>query len=325
MPIATDAQGELIAIINILTKRRGNTTDAAERAAIDTTIADLNDDLEELDQASLLDAAKVVANAADELQAVSQTAMVQPTDLFFHDIQDALHRLQNLQGQAHQIDSLPPADATPAKPIPAAQAKAAAPPAPLSSPKKTNDYITLGPEYTELFNACTIRDVNKANVEFYKSRVIKSKEIYASVGDELGIPWFFIGIIHGMECGFNFTGHLHNGDPLTARTVHAPPDRPKTGNPPFSWQESARDALIFKGYNQETDWSLSHILYLFEKYNGFGYRLVGVPSPYLWSFSNIYTKGKYTADHHFDPDAISKQCGAAVILRALKDAGVEMA
>jgi lysozyme family protein len=324
MSTATDAQAELIATINMLVKRRGSTTDATEKAAISTTIENLNGDLEELDQASLLDAAKIVANAADELQAVSQTAKVQPTDLFFSDIQNALHRLQTLQGQVHEIDSLPSADVTPAKPLPATQARAAAPPTPLPAPKKTTDYTTLKPEYAAFFDACTIREPNQESVDYYTTRVIKSKDVYASVGDELGIPWFFIGIIHGMECGFNFAEHLHNGDPLTARTVQVPAGRPKTGTPPFTWQESARDALMLEGYNKETEWSVSRILYMFERYNGFGYRLLGVPSPYLWSFSNIYTKGKYTGDHHFDAEAVSKQCGAAVILNALKASGVEI-
>ena len=37
-------------------------------------------------------------------------------------------------------------------------------------------------------------------------------------------------------------------------------------------------------------------------------------TPYLWSFSNQYTSGKFVQDGVFDPNAISKQCGAAVIL-----------
>lgn len=48
---------------------------------------------------------------------------------------------------------------------------------------------------------------------------------------------------------------------------------------------------------------------------------LGINSPYLWSFSDQWTKGKFVADHKFDPNATSKQCGAAVMLRALVDAG----
>jgi len=57
------------------------------------------------------------------------------------------------------------------------------------------------------------------------------------------------------------------------------------------------------------------MLYEFEKWNGFGYRLYHpkVLSPYLWGFSNHYTSGKYTADGKFDESAVSTQCGAAVL------------
>ena len=60
-------------------------------------------------------------------------------------------------------------------------------------------------------------------------------------------------------------------------------------------------------------------LFQLEGYNGFGYRdhHPTVPSPYLWSFSNHYTRGKYVADGRFSPTAVSQQCGAAVLLKRL--------
>ena len=68
-----------------------------------------------------------------------------------------------------------------------------------------------------------------------------------------------------------------------------------------------------------TDWSIPGILYQFELYNGMGYRRRGINSPYVWSFSNNYSKGKFTSDGIYDPNAISKQCGAGVILRRMKE------
>ena len=59
------------------------------------------------------------------------------------------------------------------------------------------------------------------------------------------------------------------------------------------------------------------MLYQLERYNGFGYRKRGLVTPYLWSFSNLYIKGKFVADGHFDPNAVSKQCGAALMLKAV--------
>ena len=42
---------------------------------------------------------------------------------------------------------------------------------------------------------------------------------------------------------------------------------------------------------------------------------------YLWSFSNLYAKGKYVADNKFDPEVVSQQCGAGLILKSGKDSG----
>jgi hypothetical protein len=127
-----------------------------------------------------------------------------------------------------------------------------------------------------------------------------------------------------MESSLDFTRHLHNGDPLTARTVHEPEGRPKSGTPPFTWEESAIDSLAYQGLPRWQDWSLPGILYKLEEYNGWGYRLSHphVLSPYLWSGSNHYTSGKYVADGTWSDTAISKQIGAAVILRRMAENGI---
>ena len=39
------------------------------------------------------------------------------------------------------------------------------------------------------------------------------------------MPWYVIAVIHNMECGLDFTEHLHNGDPLARRTINDPPKR----------------------------------------------------------------------------------------------------
>ena len=128
-----------------------------------------------------------------------------------------------------------------------------------------------------------------------------------------------IAIIHCMEGSLKFDKHLHNGDSLLRRTVNIPSGRPKRGNPPFTWENSATDALTLKSLETWPDWSIAGILYKLESYNGFGYYSKGINSPYLWSYSNHYTKGKFVADRKYDPEAISKQIGAAVLLRRLRE------
>lgn len=179
----------------------------------------------------------------------------------------------------------------------------------------------LRSEYENLFNSCIINSAKSASVEKSIDGIMQGNARYRAVGDELGIPWFVIGVIHNMEASLNFTKHLHNGDPLKARTIHVPDGRPKNGSPPFTWEESAIDALSMRGLNKVKDWSLAGALYQIESYNGWGYRLYHphVLSPYLWSFSNQYISGKYIEDGTWSDMAISKQCGAAVILRRMAE------
>ncbi len=176
-------------------------------------------------------------------------------------------------------------------------------------------------EYQSLFNTCIIRENRIQQIEEIIVQIETHRNRYCTVGEPLGIPWYVIAVIHNMESALNFTTHLHNGDPLTGRTVHIPKGRPKIGNPPFTWEESATDALKLKNLHHWTDWTVPGILYKLEEYNGWGYRLYHpyVLSPYLWSFSNHYTRGKYTTDGRWSETAVSQQAGAAVLLRRMAE------
>ncbi|TGE00743.1 DNA/RNA non-specific endonuclease [Methylobacterium nonmethylotrophicum] len=178
-------------------------------------------------------------------------------------------------------------------------------------------YASLKPDYETLFASCQVRPERAGEVAWHVKKLRAYQARYEAVGDKLGIPWWFVGITHALEGSFNFNGHLHNGDPLTARTVQIPKGRPKVWNPPNDWESSAVDALTMKGYAGQEDWSVPRALYRFEAYNGWGYRGRGVHTPYLWSFSTHYTRGKFVKDKVYDANAVSKQCGAAVMLKAL--------
>lgn len=175
-------------------------------------------------------------------------------------------------------------------------------------------------EYISLFQACEVKEERKSLVNSVANRILQSRSRYELVAGATGVPWYLIAVIHCLESGMNFNTHLHNGDPLNARTVRVPPNRP-LGNPPFSWETSATDALEFQGLSDWRDWSIEGSLYQLEAYNGWGYRRRRINSPYLWSFSNHYSKGKFTADGVFSPEAVSEQCGAAVLLKVLSAQG----
>ncbi len=182
---------------------------------------------------------------------------------------------------------------------------------------------TLAKEYSLLYESCLIRPNRKVAIDQVMRRLTANRPRYEKVAQALKMPWYVVAVIHSMEAGGDFTRHLHNGDLLSARTTHVPAGRPKAGRPPFTWEASAIDALTYQGFGTWKDWSIPGDLYKLEGYNGWGYRdhHPAVKSPYLWSFSNHYTKGKYVADGRFSPTAVSQQCGAAVLLKRLHDAG----
>ena len=99
-----------------------------------------------------------------------------------------------------------------------------------------------------------------------------------------------------------------------------PLECPKAGNPPFSWEDSARDALIHEGFGGQSDWSVPQMLFRWETYNGMGYRPFAVPSPYLWSFSNVYDHGKICRGRPF-----RSQCRVQAVRRGRDAEGAGVA
>ena len=182
----------------------------------------------------------------------------------------------------------------------------------------------LKKEYRELYDSCVIDPSKTEIVGAIVKRIQKNLYSYTLVAGQLNIPWQFVAIIHNLEAALKFSCHLHNGDSLMKRTIHVPAGRPVDGTPPFTWEESAVDALTLRKLDQWKDWSVEGMLYQMEGYNGWGYRLhhPWVLSPYLWSFSNHYTRGKYIADGTWSDPAVSGQCGGAVLLSSLPEKGI---
>jgi lysozyme family protein len=196
---------------------------------------------------------------------------------------------------------------------------------PLPSPRNSTRYRALKAEYIACFDAAQPRPELAGDLGFYLAQLRKHRDRYEAVGGPLGIPWYFIGCIHALEGGFDFNTHMFNGDPLTARTVHVPrgqPEAPPANGERYTWEESATAAMRLKDFHRKRDWSLPRLLHRWEGYNGFGYRSRGVPTPYLWSFSTLYDKGRFVADHQFDPDARSRQAGAATMVKGLVAEGI---
>lgn len=183
-----------------------------------------------------------------------------------------------------------------------------------------HSYGDLQGEYVHLWQTMVIDPAKLRLIDATVQKIIANKSRYAAVAYATHVPWFVVGVIHAMECGLRFDQHLHNGDPLARKTVQVPAGRPP-GPGPWTWEQSAIDALQFEKLDTITIWSAARVAYALETFNGFGSRGHGVPSAYLWSYSNHYSHGKYIADHVWSNAAISGQAGGMPILKRLLELG----
>lgn len=173
----------------------------------------------------------------------------------------------------------------------------------------------------------TISQERLSEIRSITERVLHHRARYENVAAESRVPWFIIACLHNMESGGNFNCHLHEGSSLSARTKYVPRGRPRAGNPPFTWEQSALDALAYDNLAAVNWSSLGHLLYACERYNGLGYLKYHppTPSPYLWAATSEERSGKYTSDGNWSATARSKQVGIVAILKSLESSGqIEM-
>lgn len=189
-------------------------------------------------------------------------------------------------------------------------------------PQLLPTYAATRAEYKRLLASAEVRPSVEKAVERAAKTIWANRARYKRVADEIGMPWHMLACIHWRESGGNFSKHLHNGDPLTARTRRVPAGLPRTGNPPFTWEESALDAVGTEPHNFRVvpSWEDERVLYELEKYNGWGYRRPGFPkSPYLWAGTQHYTQGKYTSDRVYNSTVRDQQLGCVPIWLKLKE------
>lgn len=184
--------------------------------------------------------------------------------------------------------------------------------------------------YHNLWNRASIDPKKQAEINRVVSKGLANKARYKTIESLTGAPWFWVLPTHNRESSMNFNTHLHNGDPLTARTKHVPAGRPvgppKSGHLPYTFEESAQDALTMAPHslNKVPLWSVERCLYEWEKYNGWGYLKKG-NSPYVWAGTTEYHGGKYIADGVYSSSAWDTQLGCAAVFKQLIAADQEVA
>jgi len=92
---------------------------------------------------------------------------------------------------------------------------------------------------------------------------------------------------------------------------------------PVSFVKGCEISLAHAGVRGSTHWDdLTVLLETLEAYNGMGYVPRRINSPYLWSGTQHYAKGKYVADGVWDSNAVSAQLGCATLLKEIQNRGL---
>ncbi len=170
--------------------------------------------------------------------------------------------------------------------------------------------VTAQSQLQRMFDTCIIKEIRYPEIDNCLKQIVKNKNRYVSVSGKFSIPWYVTGILHASICGCDFKIHLHNGDSLNGRTISIPIGFPKRGRPPFSWEQSAEDALQFYGLLKWSDWSIPGILYNLEIIRRDEYEANETRSLKLWNFSNHCTEAKESGEG---------KCGGAVLLRRMAE------
>lgn len=214
-------------------------------------------------------------------------------------------------------------------PIPETIPEPIATPGPSATPSATptpkpehedGEVIIGGSKYTlqeTRWYKAEVRSINAISLDKAAALYQSNADRYSNISKESGVPSSIIFVLHGRESSWDFTKHLHNGDSLQKRTWQVPAGRPPTGNPPFTFEESALDALSYDNMDGPQWDKLGDGLQKLEEFNGLGYQKYHptVPSPYLWAGTSLYYQGKYVADGKWSATAVDKQLGVACVLK----------
>lgn len=192
-------------------------------------------------------------------------------------------------------------------------------------------YAALKPAYEAVLATVQIEPEYLPEIDAAINRLAANRARYAAVEAATGVPWYVVAVIHLREGSGDFRTHLHNGDPLTRRTVHVPAGRPVEGEPPFEWGASAIDAIRFDGIDKWRDWSMPAMCFVLERYNGFGYRARGVTSPYVWGYTTAYEgdpgdtpheDGLFVSDGRYSASAVNRNPGAMTLILRMRERGL---
>lgn len=171
-------------------------------------------------------------------------------------------------------------------------------------------FTELLPEYVKLLSTMVV--TRPAEVDRTARKLLGPLYLprYKTVQDANGVPAVWTAPVDERESGANPSRALGQGDPWGQVSTHVP-----AGHGPFkSWADAAIYYEHMHGLDDpSTQWSWPYACWKWEIWNGFGPRGKGIHSGYLWAGTSHYARGKYVADHVWDPLHVDKQLGVVPI------------
>lgn len=204
--------------------------------------------------------------------------------------------------------------------------------------RNTKNLSAMREDHEQNLSKLKILDSKLNQIKRFIDIAKQNQRKYELVADRTGIPWELIAALHYRESGMKFDTYLHNGQKLGKPTTMVPkgilfgegewelaaihalggqltPDELR-GNQPKKYFQNIRTSLGIDKNTQE----LSKLFTFAEIYNGTGYRPKGVPTPYIYSGTNMYNGGLFYADNKFSADRSDRSVGVAALVIALKKA-----
>jgi lysozyme family protein len=176
-------------------------------------------------------------------------------------------------------------------------------------------FAQLTAEYANLLARMKITRLPEATAIAGRLLTNVSQGKYAEISAKLGIPQIFIATSFERESSSNFMLSPAQGDPWNERSVHVPAGR----GPYPNWAAAAIDTYTHEGLVGLT-WDWTRLCYEGEMFNGFGYRAYGLQTPYDWSGTNNYVRGKFVSDGKFNGSVVDAQLGIIPVARVMANA-----
>jgi lysozyme family protein len=151
----------------------------------------------------------------------------------------------------------------------------------------------------------------------------RNKDRYLAVANEVGLPPELIAALHWRESTGDFSTYMHQGDPLGRPPVNHPTEIPTF----YKWEDSAIHAFGQKAWLRDSlhldkgSTEMTAMATYAEYYNGLGYYQRRTPSPYVFSGTDQYNRGKYVSDGKYNRLTRDGQLGVVTMIQAIRDSG----